>query len=76
MVSGNVIAGATGEDGLLALGFEDLFGGGDLDFNDLMIAIDIGVDNVMQVVAAAPEPEVWAMLALGMGLILIRIRSA
>lgn len=62
----HVIAGATGADGLLALGFEDLLGGGDQDYNDLMIAIDIGIENVVQVVAAAPEPAVWALIIVGL----------
>jgi len=30
----------------LIIGFEDLFGGGDRDFNDLLFAVDIGVSNV------------------------------
>ena len=61
----HVIAGVTGADGLLALGFEDLWGGGDEDYNDLMIAVDIGFENVAQIVAAAPEPELWLLLLLG-----------
>ena len=71
----HVIAGATGEDGLLALGFEDLLGGGDRDYNDLMIAIDIGLENVIQVVAAAPEPEIWLLIILGSILTFFRARS-
>lgn len=39
----------------LVIGFEDLFGGGDEDFNDLMFVVDIGVDNVGKLVSA-PEP--------------------
>ncbi len=65
----HVIAGATGEDGLLALGFEDLWGGGDQDYNDLMIAIDIGLDNVIEVVAAAPEPEVWLLILIALAIV-------
>lgn len=71
----HVIAGATGEDGLLALGFEDLWGGGDRDYNDLMIAIDIGLENVVQVVAAAPEPEVWMLIIVSSLIILMQLKS-
>ena len=39
----------------LVLGFEDLFGGGDNDFNDLVFVLDVGVDNVAKL-GAAPEP--------------------
>ena len=39
----------------LVLGFEDLFGGGDKDFNDLMFVLDVGVENVGKLVNA-PEP--------------------
>jgi hypothetical protein len=27
------------------LGFEDIYGGGDLDYNDLVLALDVGLDN-------------------------------
>lgn len=62
----HVVAGLLPEEGLLAIGFEDLFGGGDRDFNDLVIAIDIGVQNATAIAAAAPEPEILAMLVLGL----------
>lgn len=47
----------------LILGFEDLMGGGDRDFNDLLFAIDIGAVNVAAL-TAAPEPPLWAMLGI------------
>ena len=62
----HVVAGLLPEEGLLAIGFEDLFGGGDMDYNDLIIAIDIGVENALQIAAAAPEPEIWLMILIGL----------
>ncbi|MEM6821351.1 MAG: DUF4114 domain-containing protein [Verrucomicrobiota bacterium] len=46
----------------LVLGFEDLFNGGDRDYNDLLFAVDIGELNVKTLVSA-PEPELWLLLA-------------
>ena len=46
----------------LLVGFEDLFEGGDNDFNDLVFAIDIGTENVNALVAA-PEPGTIAAFA-------------
>jgi len=43
------------------VGFEDLYGGGDLDYNDHMFSFT----NV----AAIPEPETYAMLLAGLGLL-------
>lgn len=43
------------------VGFEDLMGGGDLDFNDHVLAFT----NI----SAVPEPETYVMLLLGLGLI-------
>ena len=49
----------------LVLGFEDLFGGGDRDFDDLVFVLDIGTDNVNRLVSA-PEPGTLAIVgALG-----------
>ncbi|MBB5351571.1 hypothetical protein HNR46_001808 [Haloferula luteola] len=50
----------------LLIGFEDLYGGGDLDFNDLVIAIDIGAANVARL--ANPEPSFWIMMAALVGI--------
>lgn len=43
------------------LSFEDMWGGGDKDFNDVIFAINIGVANV-QALLATPEPKVWLSL--------------
>ena len=52
----------------LILGFEDLLGGGDRDFNDALFAVDIGAVNVAAL-TATPEPatmaSMGAFLALG-----------
>ena len=52
----------------LILGFEDLLGGGDRDFNDVLFAVDIGAVNVAAL-TATPEPatmaSMGAFLALG-----------
>jgi hypothetical protein len=47
----------------LLIGVEDLYGGGDEDYNDLVFAIDIGAANVQQLVSATvPLPR--AVIAL------------
>ena len=57
----------------LVLGFEDLMGGGDRDFNDLLFAVDIGAVNV-NALTATPEPATYASMAafLGLGCVLVR----
>jgi hypothetical protein len=50
----------------LLIGFEDLYNGGDKDYNDLVFAIDIGVENIKYLASlGAPEPSMaaGAMLA-------------
>lgn len=39
----------------LLIGFEDLLGGGDLDYNDILFAVDVGKENINSIVGA-PEP--------------------
>ncbi len=46
----------------LLIGFEDLWGGGDKDYNDLLFAVDIGAANVSYL--ANPEPSTWLIMAL------------
>ena len=62
----HVVAFALPDSPYLILGFEDMLGGGDRDFNDVMIAVDIGVKNVAAL-TGAPEPA----LALVLGAFLV-----
>ncbi|GAB5558390.1 MAG: hypothetical protein SynsKO_00370 [Synoicihabitans sp.] len=45
----------------LIIGFEDLFGGGDKDYNDLVFAVDIGAANLQKLIST-PEPSTWAIM--------------
>ena len=45
----------------LMIGFEDMYGGGDRDYNDVVFAVDIGAANLHNL-TAAPEPAMWAVL--------------
>jgi hypothetical protein len=49
----------------LVMAFEDLAGGGDRDYNDVVFAVDIGAINVQRLLST-PEPATWA-LALSLG---------
>jgi len=51
-------------DGTVIMGFEDLFGGGDEDYNDVIFE----VANV-STVSAVPEPSTYALMLAGLGLI-------
>lgn len=50
----------------LLLSFEDLYGGGDRDFNDVIFAVDIGKANVAAL-TATPEPGTWLTLGSFLG---------
>lgn len=51
----------------LFIAYEDLLGGGDKDFNDVIIALDIGAANVAALLAT-PEPATWLMLGSLVGM--------
>lgn len=54
----HAVTGLNTVTGTLMVGFEDLFGGGDSDFNDLMISVDIGAENARELDPAAIAPEI------------------
>ena len=58
----HVVAYAMPDSPYLLVGFEDLYGGGDRDFNDLLFAVDIGATNVAAL-TAVPEPTTLLTLA-------------
>ncbi|MBS0656946.1 MAG: DUF4114 domain-containing protein [Verrucomicrobia bacterium] len=72
----HVVAFAVPGTSYLILGFEDLLGGGDRDFNDVLFAVDIGFANVARL-TATPEPAAWLSLAgvTGLALVLRRRRA-
>jgi len=51
----------------LFISYEDLLGGGDKDFNDVIIALDIGAANVAALLAT-PEPATWLTLGSLVGM--------
>jgi len=53
----------------LVLSFEDMVGGGDKDYNDVVVAVDFS-SALMQQATTAPEPGAWAGLA-AMGLLTV-----
>jgi hypothetical protein len=53
---------ATKDSPYLIIGFEDLYGGGDRDFNDLIFAVDIGLANIAAL-TGTPEPALVFTLA-------------
>ena len=74
----HVVAFTLKDSPYLIIGFEDLMGGGDRDFNDVMFAVDIGATNAraLQTLAAAPEPAMWLTLASFLGVIVYMKRRA
>ena len=51
----------------LYIAFEDLWGGGDKDYNDAIFAVNVGAATINRLVAT-PEPATWASLASFLGL--------
>ena len=63
--SANYAGGDWGIPAGVYVGFEDLYGGGDRDYDDLrFVFTNVGGGEV-----AVPEPATWAMLITGFGLI-------
>lgn len=74
----NHVVSFTGLSGsYLIIGFEDLLGGGDRDFNDVLMAVEIGAVNLAALMAT-PEPATLALmpLLLAAGWWSLRRRSA
>lgn len=64
---------AVQDSAYLLLSFEDMAGGGDMDYNDLVFAVEIGAKNVQAL--ANPEPhEVLTFLLLGVVVYVVRRR--
>ncbi len=56
------------------LGFEDLYGGGDFDYNDEAFVFTNVSVSLSEQVSPVPEPETYAMLLVGLGLMAFTIR--
>ncbi|PSJ17261.1 DUF4114 domain-containing protein [Nitrosomonas supralitoralis] len=57
------------------VGFEDLYGGGDFDYNDEAFVFTNVSTSLANHVSPVPEPEAYAMLLIGLGLIGFTVRS-
>ena len=57
----------------LLLSFEDMYGGGDHDYNDTVFAIDLRSVKLQKLVSA-PEPSTWLIMAGFGGILLIQGR--
>jgi hypothetical protein len=71
----HVVAFALSDSPYLILAYEDLYGGGDRDYNDVIVAVDIGKANIQRLVSA-PEPSTWMILTGFMGLALFQPAAA
>lgn len=49
----------------LLIGFEDLYGGGDKDYNDVVFAVELGKANVAGLTAPEPSLALGSIFALG-----------
>jgi Domain of unknown function (DUF4114)/PEP-CTERM motif len=65
---------------MLVIAYEDLWGGGDKDYNDTVFVIDVGKDNARALagIQSVPEPSgVAALLGIGtIGFMKLRRRSS
>lgn len=57
---------AVADSPYLLIGVEDLYGGGDQDYNDLVFAVDIGYDNVAALIAATVPLPASAVALIGL----------
>lgn len=57
---------AVKESPYLIVSFEDMYGGGDRDFNDVVFAVDIGAANIAKLMGT-PEPALWLTMASFVG---------
>jgi len=64
----HVLAFALADSPYLLVGFEDVYAGGDQDFNDVIFAVDIGADNVAEL-SGVPEPATVLTLAAFAGIV-------
>jgi hypothetical protein len=73
----HVVAFALPDSPYLIIAFEDMYGGGDRDYNDVIFALDIGRANIQNLIST-PEPQTWAILGgfLGILFVLHRRQSA
>jgi len=73
----HVVAFALPDSPYLIIAFEDMYGGGDKDYNDVIFALDIGRANIQNLIST-PEPQTWAILVgfLGILFLLHRRQSA
>lgn len=60
----HLMAFALPDSPYLLFGFEDLYGGGDQNFLDMVFALEVGQENIQALVMAAnPEPAEYALIA-------------
>ena len=70
----HVVAFAEPGTPYLMIGFEDLYNGGDLDYNDALFVVDIGTANVQQL-TGGPEPSTFVLCGfLGAGALVVHRR--
>ncbi|EDM28612.1 hypothetical protein LNTAR_08584 [Lentisphaera araneosa HTCC2155] len=63
----HVVSFAIENSSYLLIGFEDLYNGGDMDFNDLLFAVDIGTANVQELIensALVPEAQEIVLIVI------------